>query len=146
MLLAGQGHLSRGMLLAGQGRALEAIEEFRAGEQMQALLVTQHGLAAQLRSFRVAMEVRAGLLDQAAGSLAPIAAESEPWGESLTAVATVQLAEERPQKALDALQPIFDGSAPVIHEFTTLARPARRLAARLVPADHAIRVTLAHLG
>jgi LuxR family maltose regulon positive regulatory protein len=125
-------HLSRGMLLAGRGRALEAIEEFRAGEQMQALLVTQHGLAAQLRSFRVAMQVRAGLLDQADGSLAPIAAESEPWGESLTAVATVQLAQERPQKALDALQPIFDGSAPVIHEFTTVQ--AHMLVARATEA------------
>jgi LuxR family transcriptional regulator, maltose regulon positive regulatory protein len=125
-------NLSRGMLLAGRGRALEAIEEFRAGEQMQALLVTQHGLAAQLRSFRIAMEVRAGLLDQAAGSLAPIAAESEPWGESLTAVATVQLAEERPQQALDALQPIFDGSAPVIHEFTTVE--AHMLVARAAEA------------
>jgi len=125
-------HLSRGMLAAGRGRALEAIEAFRAGEQMQALLVTQHGLAAQLRSFRIAMEVRAGLLDQAAGSLAPIAAESEPWGESLTAVATVQLAEERPQKALDALQPIFDGRAPVIHEFTTVQ--AHMLVARAAEA------------
>jgi LuxR family transcriptional regulator, maltose regulon positive regulatory protein len=125
-------NLSRGMLLAGRGRALEAIEEFRAGEQMQALLVTQHGLAAQLRSFRIAMEVRAGLLDQAAGSLAPIAAESEPWGESLTAVATVQLAEERPQQALDALEPIFDGSALVIHEFTTVQ--AHMLVARAAEA------------
>src|SRR3954447_14954512 len=125
-------HLSRGMLRAGRGRALEAIDEFRAGEQMQALLVTQHGLAAQLRSFRVAMEVRAGLLDQAAGSLAPIAAESEPWGESLTAVAIVQLAEERPQQALDALQPLFDGIAPVIHEFTTVQ--AHMLVARAAEA------------
>jgi LuxR family maltose regulon positive regulatory protein len=78
------------------------------------------------------MEVRAGLLDQAAGSLAPIAAESEPWGESLTAVATVQLAEERPRKALDALRPIFEEIAPVIHAFTTVQ--AHMLAARAAEA------------
>ena len=121
-------HLAHGMLMAGRDQPLEAIEEFRAGEQMQTLLVTQHGLAAQLRSFRVAMEVRAGLLDRAAPALAAIESESEVLGESLTAVATVRLAEDRATEAQAALEPIFNGTAPVIHEFTTVQ--AEMLAAR----------------
>jgi LuxR family transcriptional regulator, maltose regulon positive regulatory protein len=125
-------HLARGMLLAGQDRPLESIEAFRAAGQMQALLVTPHGLAAQTRSFRVAMQVRAGLVADAARGIADIESEREPLGESLTAVATVRLAEDRPAEVLEVLQRVFDGGAPTIHEFTTVQ--AQMLAARAAEA------------
>jgi LuxR family transcriptional regulator, maltose regulon positive regulatory protein len=120
--------LSRGMWCCGTGRWGEAVALFRAGEQMQGLLVTQHALAAQLRGFRVAAQLRIGLLDEARSSVAEIERDDRLWGESLTAVATVRLAEEKPQEALDALAPIFEGQAPVVHEFTTVQ--AKMLAAR----------------
>ncbi|WP_028058905.1 LuxR C-terminal-related transcriptional regulator [Candidatus Solirubrobacter pratensis] len=120
--------LSRGMWCCGTGRWGEAVAQFRAGEQMQALLVTQHALAAQLRGFRVAAQVRIGLLDEARSSVANIERDDPLWGESLTAVATVRLAEEKPQEALDALAAIFAGNAPIIHEFTAVQ--AKMLAAR----------------
>jgi LuxR family maltose regulon positive regulatory protein len=120
--------LSRGMWCCGTGRWGEAVAQFRAGEQMQRLLVTQHALAAQLRGFRVAAHVRLGMLDEARSSVAEIESDDPLWGESLTAVATVRLADGQPQEALDALAPIFDGRAAVIHEFTTVQ--AKMLAAR----------------
>ena len=112
-------NLSRGMRPGrpGAGRWRRS-RQFRAGEQMQALLVTQHGLAAQLRSFRIAMEVRAGLLDEAAGRCA-VAAEREPGASRSRRVATVQLAEHA-LAGIRCLQPIFDRRAAVIHEFTTV--------------------------
>ena len=53
-------HLARGMLQAGIERPAAALARFRAAEQMQSLLVTQHALAVQVRSFRIAMAAAAG--------------------------------------------------------------------------------------
>lgn len=94
----------------------EAVTQFRAGEQMQALLVSQHALAAQLRSFRVAALLRLGRAEEARESVRGL----DDWGESLTALASVRLAENEFAAVLDVLQPVLDGVAPVIHEFTTV--------------------------
>jgi LuxR family maltose regulon positive regulatory protein len=113
-------HLSRGMLDAGLGRSAAALAHFRDAEQMQTLLVTQHALAVQVRSFRVAMQLRLGQLEDAAETADVIEAEDEPWGESLAALAAVRQAQERPEEALAALGPVFAGAVPVIHAFTTV--------------------------
>jgi LuxR family maltose regulon positive regulatory protein len=120
--------LSRGMLEAGRRRPAAAIEYFRAAEQMQSLLVTQHALAVQVRFFRVAMHLQLGQLEEAEASVAAIEAEDAPWGESLTALAAVRLAEGRADDAVDALGPALAGTAPVIHAFTTVQ--AQMIAAR----------------
>jgi LuxR family maltose regulon positive regulatory protein len=109
-------HLSRGMWCCGRGRWAEAVTQFRAGEQMQALLVTQHALAAQLRAFRVAALLRLGRLEEARQSVRG----PDDWGESLMALAGVRLAEQDFAGVLDVLAPVLDGVAPVIHEFTTV--------------------------
>jgi LuxR family maltose regulon positive regulatory protein len=109
-------HLSRGMWACGRGRWAEAVTQFRAGEQMQALLVTQHALAAQLRAFRVAALLRLDRLDDARESVRGL----DDWGESLMALASVRLAEQDFAGVVDVLAPIFDGEARVIHEFTTV--------------------------
>ena len=121
-------HLARGMLDAGRGRPSSAIARFRAAEQMQSLLVTQHALAVQVRSFRIAMQLQLGQVEEAAASVAAIEAEERPWGESLTALASVRQAQGRADDAIDALGPVLAGSAPVIHAFTTVQ--AQMVAAR----------------
>jgi LuxR family transcriptional regulator, maltose regulon positive regulatory protein len=113
-------HLSRGMLDVGLERPAAALAHFRAAEQMQTLLVTQHALAVQVRGYRVAMQIRLGQFKEAAATAAEIAAEDNPWGESLTALATVRLAQKRPDDALAALEPVLDGRVPVIHAFSTV--------------------------
>ena len=120
--------LTRGMWCCGTGRWGEAVAQFRAGEQMQALLVTQHALAAQLRSFRVAAQLRVGLLDDARRSAATENRHDVQWGESVTATARVRLADQQPQEAIEALAPLFAGEIPVIHDFTTAE--AKMLSAR----------------
>jgi LuxR family maltose regulon positive regulatory protein len=121
-------HLARGMLDAGLGRPGAAIARFHAAEQMQSLLVTQHALAVQVRSFRVAMHLALGQLPEAEASVAAIEAEEAPWGESLTALAAVRHAQGRAEDAIDALGPVLAGTVPVIHAFTTVQ--AQMIAAR----------------
>jgi LuxR family maltose regulon positive regulatory protein len=113
-------HLARGMLEAGMDRPAAALARFRAAEQMQTLLVTQHGLAVQVRSFRIAMLLRLGRLEEAATSLPAVEAEDAPWGESLTALASVRQAQGRAEEAIDALGPVLAGTAPVIHAFSAV--------------------------
>jgi LuxR family maltose regulon positive regulatory protein len=43
-------HMGNGMLLAGRGRLLEALAEYRAAEDLQAQLEGSHALAGQLTS------------------------------------------------------------------------------------------------
>jgi LuxR family transcriptional regulator, maltose regulon positive regulatory protein len=121
-------HLARGMLEAGRRRPAAAIACFQAAEQMQSLLVTQHALAVQVRSFRVAMHLQLEQLEQAQRAVRSIEAEEAPWGESLTAIAAVRQAEGRAGEAIDALRPALAGAVPVIHAFTTVQ--AQMVAAR----------------
>ncbi|GAA1271742.1 hypothetical protein GCM10009609_38590 [Pseudonocardia aurantiaca] len=60
------------------------------------------------------------MVDEASKSAAAIEAEPEPWGELLTALALVRHAQGRPRDAIDAIAPVLDGSAPVLHAFTTV--------------------------
>jgi LuxR family transcriptional regulator, maltose regulon positive regulatory protein len=113
-------HLARGMLEAGIERPAAAVARFRAAEQMQSLLVTQHALAVQVQSFRIAMQLRLGQLEEAEASLPAIEAEETPWGESLTALAAVRQAQGRADEAIDALEAVLAGTAPVIHAFSTV--------------------------
>jgi LuxR family transcriptional regulator, maltose regulon positive regulatory protein len=121
-------HLCRGMHEAGTSRPAAAIASFRAAEQMQSLLVTQHALAVQVRSFRVAMHLQLGQVEEAQAAVAGIEAEEAPWGESLTALGAVRLAQGRADETIDALGPVLAGAVPVIHAFTTVQ--AQMVAAR----------------
>jgi LuxR family maltose regulon positive regulatory protein len=112
-------YLSRGMLCAGLGDWAEAFAQFRAAEQMQGLLVTQHALAVQVRLFRITAQLRLGLLEDARNSLQELGEETAGWGETLTAIAAVHLADDRFKDAVDALAPVRSGAAPTLHEFTT---------------------------
>jgi LuxR family maltose regulon positive regulatory protein len=120
-------HQVRGMLHAAQGRFEPALAAFRAAEQMQGLLVTQHAAARQVRSLLLQTQARVGETAAARSSLAAMGEEERRWGESCAALATVCLAEGSPQAAVDALTPVLDGSAAVLH--TTSVVQALLLAA-----------------
>ena len=49
---------------------------FRAAERMQSLLVTQHALAVQVRSFRVAMHLQLGQLESSVQRQVDVVAEN----------------------------------------------------------------------
>jgi LuxR family maltose regulon positive regulatory protein len=86
---------------------------------LQGLLVTQHALAAQVRLFRVTAQIRLGLLEDARATLQGTDEVTADWSETLTAIATVHLADGRPQDAIDVLAPVRAGDAPALHAFTT---------------------------
>jgi LuxR family maltose regulon positive regulatory protein len=108
-------HQVRGMVHAGQGRLDQAVAAFRAAEQMQGLLVTQHAAARQVRSLLLQTQARLGEAAAARSSLAAMGEEERRWGESCAALAAVCLAEGSPQAAVDALTPVLDGSAAPLH-------------------------------
>ncbi|HEY0695779.1 MAG TPA: LuxR C-terminal-related transcriptional regulator [Kribbella sp.] len=109
-------HLDRGALHAARGEWDRALEQLRSAEEMQTLLVSAHALALHVRALLVVTQVRLGMLDEASESVAAIEDEPEPSAELLTLLALVRHAQGRPQEAIDALAPVLDGSAPVIHE------------------------------
>jgi LuxR family maltose regulon positive regulatory protein len=105
----------RGMLRAGQGRLDQALAAFRAAERMQGLLVTRHAAARQVRSVLLQTQARVGETSAARSWLAAMGEEERGWGESRAALAAVCLADGSPQAAVDALAPVLDGSAAVLH-------------------------------
>jgi LuxR family maltose regulon positive regulatory protein len=123
-------HLARGAAHAARGEWDRTLERLRSAEEMQTLLVSAQGLAPHVRALLNVTRVRLGMLDEAGESAAAIEEEPEPSVESLASLALVRHAQGRPQEAIDALAPVLDGSAPVVHEvaaFTTVQ--ARMIAA-----------------
>jgi LuxR family maltose regulon positive regulatory protein len=82
---------------------------------MQGLLVTRHAAARQVRSVLLQTQARVGETAAARSSLAAMGEEERGWGESRAALAAVCLADASPQAAVDALAPVLDGSAAVLH-------------------------------
>jgi LuxR family transcriptional regulator, maltose regulon positive regulatory protein len=107
-------HQTAGILQAGRGRHLEALEEFSAAERLRSQLAGSHALASQVTGFRVATQARAGLPGDARASLAALDDERASSGEVGNARAAVCLAEGDPAGALGAVRDVLDGTAPVI--------------------------------
>jgi LuxR family transcriptional regulator, maltose regulon positive regulatory protein len=112
--------LTRGMLHVGEGRLQQALARFRAAERLQALLVAPHWLTVQVHQFLVHTLVRLGDTEAARATLAGMSEEHRDWGEARAALASVSLAESDPHAAVDALAPVVDGSAPVIHTVSVI--------------------------
>jgi LuxR family maltose regulon positive regulatory protein len=108
-------HLARGALYACRGRYEQALGELRKAERPQALFVPPKVLTIQLRGLLLQMQTRVGETPAARAALADMREEDRRWGESRAALAAVQLADGNAQAALDALKPVLDGSAPVVH-------------------------------
>jgi LuxR family maltose regulon positive regulatory protein len=107
-------HLAAGMLRAGRGRHEEALEEFSAAERLQVQLAGSHALENQVIGWKIATMARLGRLAEAQSSLGEIDSNRKDAGEVRNAFAVVCLAERRPAEALDYVQAVVDGSAPVI--------------------------------
>jgi LuxR family maltose regulon positive regulatory protein len=107
-------HQTAGILQAGRGRHLEALEEFSAAERLRSQLTGSHALASQVTGFRVATQARAGLPGDARASLAALDDERASSGEVGNARAAICLAEGDPAEALGAVRDVLDGTAPVI--------------------------------
>ena len=113
-------HHTTAILHACRGRLHEAFDEFSAAEQLRSQLEGSHALASQVTGWRLATLARLGRPDEARAALAALDDERAGSGEILNAFAVICLAEGDPAAALVAVQPVLDGTAPVIGYVTAM--------------------------
>jgi LuxR family maltose regulon positive regulatory protein len=107
-------HQTAGILHAARGRHRMAFDEFSAAEHLRSQLTGSHALASQVTGWMLATQARLGQPGEARTALAAVDDERAGSGELRNAGAVICLAEGDPAGALDALQPVLDGTAPVI--------------------------------
>jgi LuxR family transcriptional regulator, maltose regulon positive regulatory protein len=107
-------HQTAGMLHAGRGRHLEALEEFGAAEQLAAQLEGSQALANQVTGWLLGTQARLGMTGEARAALAALEDERASSGEIRNARAVICLAEGDPAAALAAVADVLDGTAPVL--------------------------------
>jgi LuxR family maltose regulon positive regulatory protein len=111
-------HITNGMLQAGRGRHREALGEFSAAEYLGSQLADSHALASRVTGWMLAAQARLGMPGEARARLAALAQERASSGEIRNAGAVISLAEGDPAGALSAVQPVLNGTAPVIGDVT----------------------------
>jgi LuxR family transcriptional regulator, maltose regulon positive regulatory protein len=89
-------HLIAGMLQAARDRHHQALAEFTAAGQVQALMVGEHALTTRVISWTMATRARLGMPREARVSLAALAGEQASRGEIRNAAAVICLAEGDP--------------------------------------------------
>ena len=113
-------HQTAGILHAGRGRHHEALQEFSAAEHLGSQLEGSHALASQVTGWLLATQARLGRPGEARAVLAAVDDERAGSGEIRNARAVICLAEGDPAGALGAVQPVLDGTAPVLGYVTVV--------------------------
>jgi LuxR family maltose regulon positive regulatory protein len=113
-------HLFSAILPAARGQHNEALGEFLAAGQVQALMVGQHALTGRVTAWTIATQARLGNVDQARTALAAVDDRLATSGEIRNAAATIRLAEHDPAGARRELETVLDGSAPVNPSLTLI--------------------------
>jgi LuxR family maltose regulon positive regulatory protein len=105
-------HLISATLAAARGQHREALAEFAAAGQVQALMAGQHALTSRVTAWTIATQARLGQVEQARAALAALDDRLTAVGEIRNAAAVVRLAEQDPDGARRELRTVLDGSAP----------------------------------
>ena len=105
---------ARGVLRFGQGRLEEALAAFARVEDLQRLLGGEHVFSVDARARALQVRVRMGDAEGVRIALAALSREQRDRGVMRVALAALELEEERPDLALEALVPVLDGSAPAL--------------------------------
>ncbi|MGH3416157.1 MAG: LuxR C-terminal-related transcriptional regulator, partial [Actinocrinis sp.] len=106
-------HLISAVLPAARGRHREALAEFTAAGQVQALMAGEHALTSRVTAWTIATQARLGMIEQARAGLAVLDDRLASTGEIRNAAAVIRLAEQDPAGARRELSTVLDGSAPV---------------------------------
>ena len=106
-------HLISAILPAARGRHREALAEFTAAGQVQALMAGEHALTSRVIAWTIATQARLGMVEQARAGLAVLDDRLAGTGEIRNAAAVIRLAEQDPAGARRELSTVLDGSAPV---------------------------------
>jgi LuxR family maltose regulon positive regulatory protein len=107
-------HQTAGMLHAGRGRRREALEEFRAAEDLASQLAGSQALSSQMTGWLLATQARLGWPAEARACLAALDDERANSGEMRNAGAVICLAEGDPAGALGTLNDVLEGTVPVL--------------------------------
>jgi LuxR family maltose regulon positive regulatory protein len=110
--------LTSAILQAARGHHHQALEEFSAARQVQALMVGEHALTGRVTAWMMATQARLGMTGQARAVLAALDDRQAAVGEIRNAAAVICLAEQDPASARRELRPVLDGSAAV-HSYLT---------------------------
>jgi LuxR family maltose regulon positive regulatory protein len=108
-------HYARGLLDFVSGRYDAALAAFRMAERLAKALVTQHVLAARLRSHVLQTLVRTGETQRAERALAAMDGRERETGEMRNATAVLRLAQDDPSAATAALAPVIGGSTRLVN-------------------------------
>ena len=113
-------HQTAGLLHAGRGRHVEALEEFGAAGYLGSQLADSQALATRTTRWLLATQARLGMTGEARALLAALDDERASSGEIRNALAVICLAEGNPAAALAAVADVLDGTAPVLGYVTVM--------------------------
>jgi LuxR family maltose regulon positive regulatory protein len=105
-------HHARGMLSFGQGRFDEALAEFARAQNLERMLAGEHVFKVDVRGRALQVRVRTGDTEQL--ELAGLSPDQRHRAAMRIALAAMELEQDNPEGAAEALAPVLDGSAPAL--------------------------------
>jgi LuxR family maltose regulon positive regulatory protein len=108
-------HNARGVLRLGQGRAEEALGALRDAQQAQTCLAAEHALAIEAQSRIMHAYVQLGDIEAARRTLTALPAEVRDRAGKRIVAAAIELAEDDPKGALEAVSPVIEQDVPALH-------------------------------
>ena len=103
------------MLRFGEGRFDEALREFARAQRLERLLAGKHVLTVDVRSRALQVRARMGETGPVRDALADSSPEQRHRAGMRIALGALELAEGDPERAVQALAPVLDGSAPALY-------------------------------
>ena len=139
---------ARGMLRFGEGRFDEALAEFARAQSLEPLLASEHVFTVDVHGRAIQVRVRMGDTESAQLDIASLSAEQRNRAGVRIALAALELEQDSPEGAIEALAPVLDGSAPALYSrwaraeaLLLQARASDRLGDRRA-AEEALEATL----
>jgi LuxR family maltose regulon positive regulatory protein len=107
-------HHARGMLRYGEGRFDEALAEFARAQDLERVLAGEHVFTVDVRGRALQVRVRMGETESTRLEIARLSAEQRNRAGLRIALAALELEEDNPERAGEALAPVIQGSAPAL--------------------------------
>ena len=109
-------HHARGMLRFGEGHFDEALAAFARAHGLQRRLASEHVFTFEARARALQVRVRMGDTEAARLALSELSADQRNRAVIRVALAALELEEDDPDQAVEALTPVINGSAPALSE------------------------------
>jgi LuxR family maltose regulon positive regulatory protein len=109
-------HHARGMLRFGEGRFDEALAEFARAQSLERVLGSEHVFTVDVPGRALQARVRLGGTESVQLALAGLSPEDRKRAGMRIALAALELQQDNPERAVAALAPVLDGSAPALYE------------------------------